>query len=223
MPSLIVIHNICEVSSCPSSSFIEWESAFSIIYNNMIHIQQSLVLGMGPLVSFCILMRLRGKCIITFFSAITSLKDHLLLKWYTDSLTTKRDHRNYIHTYYIFLSWFDYCVVDIFPQLHYYCQHYLRHTEAQNTFPLFYSISCNHFCCWSIDMVLQYLLNFEEKRNYYISTYCGNLHNIYFNLFLRSFFYFLFGFNNKYLLLYLVALFIGVYIGCKQNAFLGKI
>ena len=79
-----------------------------------------------------------GKCIIMFFSAITSLKDHLLLKWYTDSITTMRDHRKYIHTYSIFLRDSIIVLLTHFPQIAQNCsQHYLRHTKAKNMFPFF--------------------------------------------------------------------------------------
>ena len=163
--SLIVIHNICEVFFLPIIIIYRMRECF------FYHLQQydpysTITRSRHGAISFFMYFDeiTLGKCIIMFFSAITSLKDHLLLKWYTDSITTKRDHRNYIHTYSIFLRDSIIVLLTHFPQIAQNCsQHYLRHTKAKKYVSLFYSISCNHFCCQSINMMLQYLLDFGEN------------------------------------------------------------
>ena len=117
--SLIVIHNICEVFFLPIIIIYRMRECF------FYHLQQydpysTITRSRHGAISFFMYFDeiTLGKCIIMFFSAITSLKDHLLLKWYTDSITTKRDHRNtYTHTLFSFVIQLLCCWL-IFPKLH---------------------------------------------------------------------------------------------------------
>ena len=179
--SLIVIHNICEVFFLPIIIIYRMRECF------FYHLQQydpysTITRSRHGAISFFMYFDeiTLGKCIIMFFSAITSLKDHLLLKWYTDSITTKRDHRNYIHTYSIFLRDSIIVLLTHFPQIAQNCsQHYLRHTKAQKYVSLFYSISCNHFLLPKHQYDVTIFTRFWRKllRNYYIISFCGNSHN----------------------------------------------